>query len=144
MSVERGLGQQECNAKHVYLFPCGHVGTGAGVRCVYFPLPLLECNKMQVHKGPPEEERLAACFLLLLKKAGEKKPESSESALASLGGTAGREDLCVCVPGLHPKDPHLDTLPISWLLTQTLWVQENALWVVSGPSAPRLAPFRAE
>lgn len=84
---------------------------------------------MQVQKGPPEEERLAACSLSLLKRL-EKKSRVQKSALASLGEALREKRISACVPGLHPKDPHLVTLPISWLLTQTLWAQENALWVV--------------
>ena len=80
----------------MYLFPmwtCWHRGWN---RRVYFPLSLLESNKMQVHKGPPEEVRLAACSLSLLKRLEKKIKRSEKCPGQPRRGTAGEEDLCVC------------------------------------------------
>lgn len=93
--------QSMCTFSHVDMLAQGWN------RCVYFPLPLLECNKMQVHKGPPEEERLAACFLLLLKRL-EKKTEFRKVPWPALGGTAGEGSLCVsqaCIPRSPSRHP---------------------------------------
>lgn len=81
-------------------------------------------------QGTPRGRKISGLIPFVVEEAGEKKSRVQKSALASLGEALQEKRISVCVPGLHPKDPHLDTLPISWLLTQTLWAQENALWVV--------------
>lgn len=106
MSVERQPGPVGIQCRTCVSFPMWTCWQRGGNRCVYFSLSLLECNKMQVHKGPPEEERLVACSLSLLKRL-EEKTRVQESALASLGVAVQEKRSSVCVPGLYPKIPSL-------------------------------------
>lgn len=85
---------------------------------------LLEGNKMQVHKGPPEEERLVACSLLLLRRLEKKRVQ--ESALASLGVAVWEKRICVLVPGMYLRDSQPGPLSVLCPSIQTLRAEEKA------------------
>lgn len=53
----------------------------------------------------------------------------------------GEEDLCVCVPGLYPKDPRLGTPSVSCVPTPPLWAQEKGPRSVRTLPSPRMSPF---
>lgn len=111
-------------------------------RCVYFSLSLLECNRMQVHKGPPEEERLLACSRLLVRRL--EKKSSGKCGGQSRSGTV-EEGLCVC-PRPVPKDPQL-VLSMQKSPVSFSHAYPNPLgtgkghWIVRTVPSPRLAPF---
>lgn len=132
MSVAGGPGNTGIPCEACVHFPMWRCWRRVRNRCVYFSLSLLECNRMQVHKGPPEEERLLACSLLLLRRL--EKKSSGKCGGQPRSGTV-EEDLCVWVPGLYPKIPSLAPCQFYPCLPKPSGHRRKATGL-SGPSPP--------
>lgn len=104
-----GLGVQELHAKHLYISPCGNVGTWSGMDMFIFPCHYLNEQNASAQETP--RGRKISSLFPFAAEAGKKGASSGECSGQPRSGTVGEEDLGV-YPRPVPKGPQLGTLSV--------------------------------
>lgn len=105
-----GLGVQEIQAEHLYISPCGSVGTWSGMDMFIFP-----CHYLNEQNASAQEtsrgRKISSSFPFAAEAGGKKGASSGECSGPPRSGTVGEEDLGV-YPRPGPKVPQLGPLSV--------------------------------